>query len=120
MTNYGIVLIDDLRSFIEPTEALVIRTEKDALFWAIGLSPADVISELWLDHDLGEDSNGNVTSIMSVVAKLEELAFFDKAPEIHVIRIHTSNPVGGKQIEQALGRFFRTQRVYAGDYFTGN
>jgi len=117
MTRFDVVLIDDLRSFKERKPATVIRTAAESLSWVETLSPEDSIGELWLDHDLGEDQFGIPTSIMPFVSKLEELAFFDKAPEIEKIWVHTSNPVGGKQIEQALGRFFNTSKVYAGVYF---
>ncbi len=117
MTYFPIVLIDDLRSFQQDQNAVVIRTERESLTWLESLTVDDTIGELWLDHDLGEDEQGQVTSIMPFVNKLEELAFFEKAPEIEKIWIHTSNSVGGKNIELALGRFFRTRKVYAGDYF---
>jgi len=118
MTDFGIVLIDDLRSFKDPDRAdLVLRTEKEALEWARALTTEDSIAELWFDHDLGVDDTGDVTSVMSIVSVLEELAFFDKTPTIERIFVHTSNPVGGKQIEVALARFFDVRRVYAGDHF---
>lgn len=122
MTNCDVVLIDDIRSFKEGVRAnpTVFRTEKAGLNWVSGLTADDAVKELWLDHDLGEDENGSVTSIMSIVHKLEEKVFLDEAPSIGLIVIHTSNPVGGRQIEQALGRHFKTLRVYAGDYLVGS
>jgi hypothetical protein len=118
MTHFDIVLIDDLRSFKNPVMAHVLRTEKDGFEWLESLSSEDTVGELWLDHDLGEDESGNVTSIMSIVNKLEERAYFETAPQIDMIYIHTSNSVGGRSMEAALQRFFRTRKIYAGDHFT--
>lgn len=118
MTNFHIVLIDDLRSFREETPAHVIRTAAESTQWLDTLSVNDTIEQLWLDHDLGEDENGVPTDIMSFVNKLEEMTFFHKAPVIDEIIVHTSNSVGGKQIVAALERFYNVRRVYAGDYFS--
>ena len=117
MQIFDSVLIDDLRSFKEPKSGLILRSEETALSWVSLLQPEDRIMELWLDHDLGEDTSGNPTSIMRVVRKLEELVFLGSAPFIGKVFVHTSNPVGGNQIEAALGRHFPTHRVYAGNYF---
>lgn len=122
MTNYGVVVIDDLRSFRENLTPelradLVLRTEKDALAWAMSLTAADTITQLWFDHDLGEDEDGRVTSTIPIVNHIEKLAFFDEAPEIHQILVHTSNTVGGNAIVAALSRFFPTVRVNASPYF---
>lgn len=118
MTHFDIVLIDDLRNFKEPVLAHILRTEKAGFEWLESLTAEDTVGTLFLDHDLGEDEDGNVTDVMSIVNKLEERAFFETAPQIDMIYVHTSNSVGGKQIEAALQRFFRTRRIYAGDHFT--
>lgn len=119
MTDYSIVLIDDLRSFKSDTDAKVIRTAIESVEWLTGLTADDLVKQLWLDHDLGEDAQGNVTSIMDFVQALEEAAFFERAPQIEEIIVHTSNSVGGRQIIAALERFFTVKRVYAGDYLVG-
>lgn len=110
-----VVLIDDERSFKDaPDDANVIRTVKAALEW-LESKELPEIDQLWLDHDLGE-IDGEVTDIMPFVKKLEEKAFFDEAPVIHMVIVHTSNPSGGDNIVAALKRFFRVERVYAGTY----
>lgn len=111
MTHFDIVLIDDLRNFKEPALAHILRTEKAGFEWLESLTEEDTIGQLWLDHDLGKDDQGNITDIMSIVNKLEERAFFGSAPQIEHVLVHTSNGVGGKQIMDALGRFFRTTRI---------
>lgn len=120
MTNFGVVVIDDLRSFREGMGLhadLVLRTEREALEWAEKLTKDDIIEQLWFDHDLGEDESGNVTSTIPIVNHLEKLAFFDEEPEIHQILVHTSNTVGGNTIVAALKRFYHVTRVDASRYF---
>lgn len=116
MANYGIVLIDDLRSFINEVDATVIRTAADAMEWLNSISHHDTIEQLWLDHDLGDDTEGNHTSIMEFVNKLEEMTFFKNSPIIDEIVVHTSNSVGGNQIVASLERFYNVKRVYARNY----
>lgn len=119
MTNFGIVLIDDLRSFVDSeVEAKVIRTLAESLEWLNTLSFNDTIEQLWLDHDLGEDTEGNVTEIIPFVNALEKMAYFKNAPIIDEIVIHTSNGVGATNISRALERFFKLSRLAQADLDT--
>lgn len=117
MTHFDIVLIDDLRHFKRPVMAHILRTEKAGFEWLESLTVDDSVGTLFLDHDLGKDEAGKVTDVMSIVNKLEERAYFETAPQIDLIYVHTSNSVGGNKIEAALQRFFHTRRIYAGDHF---
>jgi hypothetical protein len=68
-----IILIDDLRSFVDGRSAEVARTS------AAGMALLDryrdrQLDQLWLDHDLGEDE-----TIWPVVEMLERAAF-DECP----------------------------------------
>lgn len=115
-----IVLIDDNRIFKpvlmpKPENIIVLRNSADALKWLDSLDPNTTINQLWLDHDLG-NVNGQLDSIMPVVKKLEELHSLGKMPNICEVIIHTSNVVGGRNIQQALSSFMKVQKVYAGDY----
>ena len=56
------------------------------------------ISEISLDHDLGEEENGTGYD----VAKWIEKAAYHKAIQPIIMHIHTANPVGYKNIEVAL------------------
>lgn len=119
MTNFGIVLIDDLRSFVKPQpDALVLRTLPAALEWLKTLTVHDTIEQLWLDHDLGEDENGEVMEIIPFVNQLEEIAYFRNAPVIDEIIIHTSNGVGARKMIAALDRFFLLTRLEQADLET--
>lgn len=110
-----IVLIDDERDFINPLDGVVIlRTSKDALNWLNAHRDAK-IDQLWFDHDLGK-TNGVVDSTIPVVRWIEEQCFFDNAPTIEQVVVHTSNNVGGKEIVDSLSRYYPTVRVFAGDY----
>ena len=112
MANFGIVLIDDLRSFVKPQpDALVIRALPEAMEWLKNLSVHDTIEQLWLDHDLGEDANSDIMEIIPFVNQLEEMAYFKNAPVIDEIIIHTSNSVGAKKMIDALSRFFLVTRL---------
>lgn len=116
MTNFDIVLIDDLRGFVKPQDdALVIRTLPEALDWLAKLSPVDTIGQLWLDHDLGKGADGEIMEIIPFVNKLEELAYWDEAPQIKEILIHTSNGVGARKMIDALSRFYKLTRIPQAD-----
>lgn len=111
-----IILIDDERSFIEePEGAVVLRTSEAALEFLATLDTDTIIDQLWFDHDLGV-VDGEKDTTIPVLRKLEELCFFDEAPVIKQVIVHTSNPVGGKEIYESMKRYFPTARVMAGDY----
>lgn len=111
-----IVLVDDERSFIDvPDNSVVLRNSADALTWLENLPENTVIEQLWFDHDLGL-VNGEKDSVIPFLRKLEEMCFFDTAPNIEQVIVHTSNPVGGKEIYDSMRRYFHTVRVQAGDY----
>lgn len=113
-----IVMIDDERSFKDTNvQAVILRNSKDALDWFDKLPDNAVIDQLWFDHDLGI-VDGEKDSTIPVLRMLEELCFFGKEPEIRQIVVHTSNRVGGDEIEKSMKRYFKMTRVYAGDYLT--
>ena len=111
-----IVLVDDERSFRHPpNDLLVFRNSKNAIDWLESLELETVISQLWLDHDLGL-VGGRKDSILPFVRKIEELVFFDRCPVIEQVIVHSANPVGGEQVFAALKKDFSVARVAAGDY----
>src|SRR5262249_4138147 len=71
-----VVLIDDLRSFVDGRDAQVARTSAAGV--EILRSYRDLyLDELWLDHDLGQDD-----TIWPVVEVLEQAAFEDRPFDI--------------------------------------
>jgi NAD+-processing family protein with receiver domain len=98
MATYAsrVLLIDDLRSFVDGRDAEVVRTS------AAGVESLDRcvgqrLDELWLDHDLGEDD-----TIWPVVEVLERAAFHGRPFEIGVINVHSANPAGALKMAQVL------------------
>ncbi|MEH1016957.1 cyclic-phosphate processing receiver domain-containing protein [Micromonospora sp. CPCC 206060] len=94
-----IILVDDLRSFVDGRSADVARTS------AAGVELLEHcrdqrLDELWLDHDLGEDD-----TIWPVVEVLERAAFDGRPLDVGVINIHSANPAGATKMAQALQRW---------------
>jgi len=96
-----ILVIDDFRIFPNRIGDNIVH---HALSSADGIKflkeNFEMISEVWLDYDLGGDD-----TVVPVINWLEEKAFNGEANHICCIRILTSNPVGAQKIA-ALGRYF--------------
>jgi hypothetical protein len=93
-----VIVIDDLRSFVDGRPVEVARTS------AAGVELLERcrgrrVGELWLDHDLGGED-----TIWPVVEVLERAAFDEHPFDIGVVYIHSANPPGAAEIGQALGR----------------
>jgi hypothetical protein len=104
----NIVLVDDLRSFVDGRRAEVAWTS------AAGVDLLQRyrdkwLDELWLDHDLGE-----CDTIWPVVEVLERAAFEDRPFDIGVINVHSANPAGAAKITQVLRRWGYQVRVASG------
>lgn len=108
-----IVLVDDLRSFVDGRSAEGAHTS------AAGVELLDRyrdrrLDELWLDHDLGGDD-----TIWPVVEVLERAAF-DKRPfDVGVINVHSANPAGAAKIAQVLRHWGYRVRVASGSTDVG-
>jgi hypothetical protein len=94
-----VILVDDLRSFVDGRSAEVARTS------AAGVQLLERyrdrrLDELWLDHDLGGDD-----TVWPVVEVLERAAFEDPPFDIGVINVHSANPAGAAKIVQVLGHW---------------
>ncbi len=94
-----IVLVDDLRSFLDGRAARVARSSAAGVE-ALERCRGQRLDGLWLDHDLG----GNDT-IWPVVEVLERAAFEERPFEIGVVYVHSANPVGAARLIQALRRW---------------
>ena len=87
------IWLDDVRP--APKEWVWIRTAEDCLlylelWW-------DDISEISLDHDLGE----NIKTGYDVAKFIEEQVIVN-GKRLPIVRIHSANPVGRKNMEAAL------------------
>src|SRR5262245_3617824 len=94
-----IVLVDDLRSFVDGRVALVARSSAAGIE-ALERHRGQRLDELWLDHDLGGDD-----TIWPVVEVLERAAFEERPFDIGVVYIHSANPPGAAKLIQALRRW---------------
>lgn len=118
------ILIDDLRNMKEacvpvlaPEGLIVSRNSRDALN-AIRSTPEGFYA-MFLDHDLGIVESIGIDSINPVIDYLCEQAFNGSPVPVDTIFIHTSNPVGAKQMLASLTRYgYNAVKVNASDYFT--
>jgi hypothetical protein len=93
------VLVDDLRSFLDPAPAHVARTSAAGVE-ALRRHRHERIDELWLDHDLG-----GADTIWPVVEELERAAFDGSPFDIGTVFVHSANPPGAAKILLALRRW---------------
>ncbi|GAB3187147.1 hypothetical protein FHX75_12867 [Micromonospora palomenae] len=108
-----IVLVDDLRSFVDGRVAQVARTSTAGIE-ALERHRGQRLDELWLDHDLGGDD-----TIWPVVEVLERAAFEERPFDIGVVYVHSANPAGLAKILQALRRWGYQVRSAAGSPHVG-
>ncbi|MBM7494446.1 hypothetical protein JOD64_005668 [Micromonospora luteifusca] len=112
-TETSVVLVDDLRSFVDGRSAEVARTS------AAGVHLLDSyrgrrLDELWLDHDLGADD-----TVWPIVEVLERAAFEDRPFDIGVINVHSANPAGATKIAQVLRHWGYRVHVWSGSNDVG-
>jgi hypothetical protein len=123
--NNNVLIIDDLRN-LKPeaalsyqngnTNVIVARNSSEGLTHLQDDSVA--YQSIYLDHDLGI-VNGQLDNIMPVVDYLCERAFNDNAVKVAIVYVHTSNPVGGKQMMLSLARYgYNVQRIAPESIFT--
>ncbi|MEV6601655.1 cyclic-phosphate processing receiver domain-containing protein [Actinoplanes sp. NPDC051346] len=103
-----IILVDDLRSFVDGRRAEVARTSLAGVE-LLARHRRHRLDELWLDHDLGERD-----TIWPVVEVLELAAFEGSPFEVGVINIHSANPAGAAKMAQALRRWGYPVRIATG------
>jgi hypothetical protein len=102
-----ILVVDDLRYFGETYKDCIIHyalNSKDALCFLNDKTNFDMLSEIWLDHDLGL-VDGIEDDIEPVINWLEEKAHAGDCSHISDIRILTNNPVGFQKISW-LNKYF--------------
>ncbi|MFF5230754.1 cyclic-phosphate processing receiver domain-containing protein [Dactylosporangium sp. NPDC000521] len=103
-----VILVDDLRSFVDGRAAEVARTSAAGVE-ALRRHREARIDELWLDHDLGGDD-----TIWPVVEVLEMAAFEGRPFDIGVVLVHSANPPGVAKMLQALRRWGYEVRAATG------
>lgn len=103
-----VVLVDDLRSFLDGRRARVARTSAAGVELLVQYRDRR-LDELWLDHDLGADD-----TVWPVVELLERAAFDDRRFDIGVVNVHSANPVGAAKIVQVLRRWGYQVRAVPG------
>jgi hypothetical protein len=108
-----IILIDDLRSFVDGRHAEIARTSAAGVV-LLNRHRGLRLDELWLDHDLGGDD-----TIWPVVEILERAAFDEDPFDIGVIYVHSANPAGAAKMAQALGHWGYRVRVVSGSAHVG-
>lgn len=110
---WRIILIDDLRSFVDGRGAEVARSSTAGVA-LLERHRDDRLDELWLDHDLGE-----ADTIWPVVEVLERAAFEERPFDIGVIHVHSANPAGAGRMVQALQRWGYRVRIMSGSPAVG-
>ncbi|MEU4220424.1 cyclic-phosphate processing receiver domain-containing protein [Actinoplanes sp. NPDC026623] len=108
-----VVLVDDLRSFVDGRNAEVARTSAAGILM-LNRYREQRLDELWLDHDLGEDD-----TIWPVIEVLERAAFEERPFDIGVIHIHSANPAGAGKMAQTLRRWGYHTRIASGSAEVG-
>ncbi|MFG1891678.1 cyclic-phosphate processing receiver domain-containing protein [Micromonospora sp. NPDC049051] len=108
-----VVLVDDLRSFVNGRSAEVARSS------AAGVQLLDRyrgqrLDELWLDHDLGGDD-----TVWPVVEVLERAAFEEHRFDIGIVYVHSANPAGAMKIVQVLRHWGYQVHVASGSTEVG-
>ncbi|WP_262285770.1 cyclic-phosphate processing receiver domain-containing protein [Micromonospora sp. MA102] len=109
----GIVLVDDLRSFVDGRVAQVARTSRAGIE-ALERPRGQRLDELWLDHDLGDDD-----TIWPVVEVSERAAFEGRPFDVGVVYVYSANPAGSEKTTQALRRWGYHVRSAAGSPYVG-
>jgi hypothetical protein len=108
-----VVLVDDLRSFLDGRPAVVARTSSAGIA-ALEQHRGQRLDELWLDHDLGGDD-----TVWPVVEVLERAAFEERPFDIGMVYVHSANPAGAAKVIQVLERWGYHVRSAAGSSVVG-
>jgi hypothetical protein len=108
-----VVLIDDLRSFVDGRAAEVARSSTAGID-LLNRHRDERLDELWLDHDLGGGD-----TIWPVVEVLERAAFDGRPFDVGVIVVHSANPAGAAKMAQALRHWGYRVRMAAGSRLVG-
>lgn len=112
-----VVLVDDRRTFQDKRVHAVVRTSQDAirLLWEIHSLDIE-IDELWLDHDLGLESESDIGAVLEV---LEQTAANSDPLKVKQIFAHSANPYGREMMVRCLAaRGYSVVEWVDGDFHT--
>lgn len=98
-----ILVVDDIREFA--FDAIYARTLEEAEEL---LSPRFHWDQVWLDNDLGPDSE-----VRTLTNKIEEMAHSAILLDVDEFVLHTSNVVARQAMFDALYRFYQVRIVDA-------
>lgn len=101
-----VLVIDDLRVFIWPDDPEVNVVYARTLYEGNCRLHEQAWDEVWFDHDLGVDEDGNEIDIMPLVNQLDEEACLGAPVAIGQVLICTDNGVGRENIRRALERHY--------------
>lgn len=92
------VWLDDLRPMPEGYDIHVATADA-----AIAALKTKTVTQISLDHDLGDETEINCGTGYDVAKYIEEAAFFKEIPRLEVA-IHSANPVGRDKMKRAITR----------------
>lgn len=113
-----ILVIDDQRIFdfgLKGRTDTVIHctTTQAGLQYLYNLQPWD---QVWLDHDMGEDSEGSGTDLVNKIESDDKLEIEPK-PNVGRFFVHSFNPVGTERMLRVLAALgYSVQRIDASEY----
>lgn len=87
------IFLDDIRTC--PEGWTLAKTAHEA----IQLLAANKVEQISLDHDLGEDCNGNGNDVL---VWIEEKVFLDPSYDPPAMKVHSANPVAQSKINMGI------------------
>lgn len=90
------LFVDDSR--IPDKEFVHVKTFNEAIHYLVNYS----VNVLSLDHDLGDYNGNNEKTGYDIVQWIEEKVVVEGFTPPKTIKVHSGNPVGRKNMEQAI------------------
>ena len=111
MDTYKIIVVDDMRiPLASDTDEINVVLYKKPLAALDALQvihkEGGSIQELWLDHDMGWDDEGQDVTIKPVWEWLEEQGHIGFPFRVGWIFVHTSNVYKGDEMIKSLSRYY--------------
>jgi len=105
-----ILVVDDLKEFAfeKDQEVIYARTMEQAY---VELINNEHLDELWLDHDMGVNEDGEEETIRPLVLILADMGFHGKPRDIDKIVICSMNPVGADWMKTTLEKYYNVKRL---------
>lgn len=103
------LFVDDVRPCPSGWELATTAEE------AILLIDYENVTEISLDHDLGDSDHDPEWTGYTVLMYIESKVVFDATYEAPIINIHTANTAGRKRLELCKGSIERFMRIKKGE-----